>query len=347
LLFDEVDTIFGRHGKDDPAEDLRALLNAGHRRGATIPRCVGAQHDVADFPVFAACALAGLGDLPDTLMSRSIIIRMRKRSPAEKIEPFRRRLHRARGIQLRDRLTVWCSTVSDEVRDAWPDMPAGVTDRQADVWEPLLAIADAAGGLWPDTARSACSALVKVGESREASLGVKLLQDLRQVFTEFEVMSTEMVLDKLHRMEESPWGDLRGKPLDARGLARRLRQYDITSVKVKVDGKALQGYRREHLHDAFVRYLPPLNPESVEPVEPVEPPRPEIAVQVPLLGEVPEPVQPVEPVAPSTTRTVPEVPEVPLNGAWEAEEETIAVLMAAFPGTQRERISDALMGEEF
>ena len=178
LLFDEVDAIFGKRGKDDGAEDLRALLNAGHRRGATIPRCVGATHEVVNFPVYTACALAGLGDLPDTLISRSVIIRMRRRLVSEKVEPFRRRIHEPAGSELRLRLIEWCDSVATEVSSSWPEMPDGVTDRPADVWEPLLAVADAAGGEWPAIARAACIELVKVGVSREASLGVKLLMDL-------------------------------------------------------------------------------------------------------------------------------------------------------------------------
>ncbi len=86
LLIDEVDGIFTKRGKDDQNEDLRGLLNSGYRRGATIPRCVGPKHEVQDFAVFAATALAGIGDLPDTVMTRSIVIPMRRRSAAEKIE---------------------------------------------------------------------------------------------------------------------------------------------------------------------------------------------------------------------------------------------------------------------
>jgi hypothetical protein len=288
LLFDEVDAIFGKRGTDDSAEDLRALLNAGHRRGATIPRCVGPTHDVVNFPVFAAAALAGLGDLPDTLMTRSVIIRMRRRLASEKVEPFRRRLHEPRGSELRCELAEWCATVGDQVGTAWPEMPDGVTDRPADVWEPLLAVADAAGGHWPESARAACVELVKVNESREASLGVKLLSDLRAVFGDADALSTETILVGLCEIEESPWADLRGKPLDARGLARRLRQYDIASVKVKVDNKALQGYRREHLWDAFARYLPPTT-QKAEPPEPPEPGRSEQVLKVPDTEQVPEP----------------------------------------------------------
>lgn len=270
LLFDEVDAIFGRHGKDDPAEDLRALLNAGHRRGATIPRCVGPAHDVVDFPVFGAVALAGLGDLPDTLMSRSVIVRMRRRLPTEAVEPFRRRMHAPEGEELRERLTCWADQVAEIVGDAWPAMPDGVTDRPADVWEPLLAIADAAGGHWPCTARTACTALVAVAESREASLGVRLLSDLRAVFSDAgtDRLATDEVLRRLHALDEAPWQDLRGRPLDARGLAWRLRGYDVRphQFRDEHDGKA-RGYSLYGtdaagggLADAFARYLAPSGP---------------------------------------------------------------------------------------
>jgi len=115
LLVDEVDTIFARRGKDDGNEDLRALLNAGYKRGATIPRCVGPRHEVQHFTVFAATALAGLGDLPDTVMSRSIPIRMKKRAPYERIEPFRSREHEAPGHAIRNKLAQWAYVVGGSV----------------------------------------------------------------------------------------------------------------------------------------------------------------------------------------------------------------------------------------
>jgi hypothetical protein len=310
LLMDECDALFGKRG-DDSAEDLRALLNAGHRKGATIPRCVGPTHEVRQFPVYATVALAGLGDLPETLMSRSVVLRMRRRAPNEQVTSFRRRLAQPEGHALRDRLAAWAATVFDEVELAWPEMPDGVTDRPADVWEPLLAVADAAGGEWPEKARAACSELTKANVAREASLGVRLLLDLRSVFGEHDVLSTEEMLKKLHAIEESPWDDLRGRPLDARGLARRLGAYGISSTKVKFLGDSLRGYRREDLWDAWQRYLPALDPGEAEPAEPAEPSTSEASPEVPLPMPVPEPPSDAEPSAPPLTSTVPEVPEVP------------------------------------
>lgn len=260
LLFDEVDTIFGRSRKgDDGAEDLRGLLNAGHRRSATIPRCVGPQHNVEHFPVFAACALAGLGDLPDTLMSRSVVVRMRRRAPHEHVESFRRRLVEPQGHAVRDDLGSWCRLVAEDCGDAWPEMPHGVVDRPADVWEPLLAIADAAGGHWPATARKACVALVAAAASADdQSVGVRLLGEIRECFRDNEDrLPGATLLSRLHEMDESPWGDWYGKPIDARWLANKLKPYGVSSRQIRMPGGSnLRGYYAEDFHDAWSRYLP-------------------------------------------------------------------------------------------
>jgi hypothetical protein len=272
LLFDEVDAIWNKRGQDDTHEDLRALLNAGYKRGATIPRCHGPEHKVVSFNVFCAVALAGIGDLPDTVMSRSIILRMRRRAPTEPVEPFRMREHEPQGHALRDRLVRWGALVGSAVGAAWPSLPEGIVDRPAEVWEPLIAVADAAGGHWPKTARLACVSLCKVAEDRRVSLGIRLLSDLRIIFGDADALHTETVLERLihddeHRLEaDAPWGDLHGKALSKRGLASMLSRYQIRPVKVTVGGHSLQGYRREHLWDAWVRYLPSTHgkPESAE-----------------------------------------------------------------------------------
>jgi hypothetical protein len=303
------------------------LLNVGYRRSATVPRCVGPRHDVEQFPVFAATALAGLGDLPDTIMTRAIIIRMRRRAFNEHCEQFRLRLHEAPGHETRDRLRAWADEVAEKAGDAWPELPVGVVDRAAECWEPLLAVADQAGGHWPQTARAACVELCKVAEGRGASLGIRLLADLRAVFNEHEVMSTEQTLTKLRAIDEAPWDDLYGKGLNARGLAQRLRQYGVTSTKVKVDGKALQGYRREDLWDSWTRYLSP----GVAEAEPPEPSRSEPYEQVPLDEQVPEPSTHPEPDDPALTSPVPEVPKVPDLRGPETEHEGLICTVCGGP----------------
>ena len=149
VLFDEIDTIFGAKAKEH--EDIRGFINAGHRRGATYGRCVVHGNTVMteEVPVYSAVAMAGLGWLPDTLLSRSIIIRMRRRLKTETVEPFRQRIHVREGQAIGRRLALWAKSVLKDAEAARPEMPAGVEDRQADAWEPLLVVADLAGGEWP------------------------------------------------------------------------------------------------------------------------------------------------------------------------------------------------------
>src|SRR6476646_10646782 len=182
LLFDEIDTVFGPKAKDN--EEIRGLLNAGHRRGAVAGRCVvrGKIVETEEIPAYCAVALAGLGWLPDTLMSRAIVIRMRRRAPSETVEPYRRRDEIGEGHALRDRLAGWAGAKGKILYAARPARPGGIEDRNADVWEALFAIADAAGGAWPKSAREAAVALIAAGREEEPSLGIRLLGDLRTVF---------------------------------------------------------------------------------------------------------------------------------------------------------------------
>jgi hypothetical protein len=257
LLFDEADTYFGPMARGEH-EELRGLVNAGHRKGAVAYRCVGepARMEVKAFPAFCAVAIAGIGDLPPTILDRAVLIRMRRRAPGEHIEPFRRRKAAKVGDELREAPAGWMKAHADQLADAEPEMPAGLVDRPADVWEALLAIADLARGEWPTQARKAALELNAARVDADPSLGIALLRDIRAVFDEADALATEELLKRLVELEESPWGDLRGKPLDARGLARRLKPYDVRPDNVRVGEEVRKGYRRGDLHDAWTRYLP-------------------------------------------------------------------------------------------
>lgn len=274
VLFDECDTYFGPRVAQHH-EELRGLINAGHRRGAVAYRCVGegAKQEVKAFPAFAAVALAGIGDLPDTILDRAVVIRMRRRSPSEHVEPFRRRLAVPALHDIRSRLSRWAKRYEEQLREADPPMPPGITDRPADVWEALLAVADVAGGRWPQRARAAALALNAERLAADPSLGVRLLSDLKEIFGTAETMATETILERLVALDEAPWADIRGKPLDARSLAQRLRRFEVRPGTVRIGAETKKGYKAEDLHDAWLRYLPPLPPpaESVTSVTATQP----------------------------------------------------------------------------
>ena len=271
ILYDEIDTVFGPKAKDN--EEVRGFLNAGHRRGAMAGRCVTSGNTVRteELPAYCAVAMAGLGNLPDTILTRSVVIQMRRRAPNENLEPYRRRIHSPTGNLIRDRFVDWAESFS--LDGNYPTMPSGIEDRAADVWEPLLAVAEAAGEAWTRRAHVASVALVKAGRETAPSLGLLLLEDLRTIFgcgkgQEAErcaQLKTEDVLDKLCKMDEAPWGDLRGKPLNARGLARYLKQYGVKSKNLQIGESRPKGYKAEDLWDSWNRYLPPTSQKSATP----------------------------------------------------------------------------------
>ena len=253
LLLDEADTVFGPKAGDSH-EDLRGILNAGHSRNRPYIRWDMLARKPEHCPTFAMAALAGIGDLPDTIADRAVRVKMRRRGPGEVVDRYRDRRDGAPLKQLGVRLNGWVRTHMDELRDAEPDMP--VEDRAADTWEPLIAVAELAGGDWPARARKAAVALT-ADDDTDTTLGARLLADLRDVFGDADAMHGETILTALHKIPEAPWGDYFGRPMNARDMARLLKPYGVASVDVKVDGVNRKGYRRGHLHDPWTRYLPP------------------------------------------------------------------------------------------
>jgi Protein of unknown function (DUF3631) len=286
VLFDETDAVFNPRTADK-YEDLRALLNAGYKRGATVDRCVGegSRQDVKEFPVFAPVALAGLaGHMPATITTRAAAeIHMRKRAPSETVKEYDEEDALIEAKPVRAALAAWVESVTETLGAERPEMPAGVEDRPKENWRALLAIADAAGGDWPERARAACRYFV-LGITHKETFGVRLLRDIRTVFTVFEEhlgddgepvripvafadrMKTADILERLTGMEEAPWADLKGKPLDATRLADELGRYGVHSKQMKFPEpgdpgktKGAKGYHvpdEEGLADAWTRHLP-------------------------------------------------------------------------------------------
>ena len=233
--------------------DLRAALNAGYRRNAVSTRCINKGEGVVNFPSYAPLAVAGLKTLPDALATRAIFIHMRRRAPDEAKESFRLKYHAAEAKPIREALEEWCLQVDVS---ADPEMPAEIADRAADICEPMLAVADAAGGDWPERARAALIYLTGAAKDDSISGALELLAHIRDAFLATDKIWTSTLVERLRNREESPWGDIRGKPLDARMLSDMLRPYRIKPSDVKIDGINRKGYLRSDFELAWKSYLP-------------------------------------------------------------------------------------------
>jgi hypothetical protein len=264
LLWDEVDTVFTGKGGDN--EELRGLLNMGYKRSGYIPRCVGDSNTVQKFPVYSPVALVGLaGGMPPTITTRAVTIHMRRKKRTEKAEEFRERIVARDATPLREDLAAWIGQIGETLAEAEPDMPPGVFSRSREIWEPLLAIADAAGGHWPALARDACAYFMTEAGKEPISTGAQLLADLHTIYTDNNTdrMATSEILPALWAMDESPWREINGgKALDAGRLARELARYHVRPGPVWIGGKTVKGYvthetnNQVGLADAWSRYLP-------------------------------------------------------------------------------------------
>jgi hypothetical protein len=260
LLLDEIDAVFGSNR--DRTEPLRAALNAGNRRGAVATRVVGqgAKMDVRDFAVFCPKVLAGIdtGRLPETIQSRSIMVRMKRRHDSESVERLRYRFADIETEPLKAALEKWAAGATEDLRDAVPELPNDLGDRAADGWEPLLAIADLAGGEWTTRARQAAVALSTRSDDDELGRGAQLLAAIREALGDRAAISTSDLLKAINADDELPfgaWND--GKGLDSRGLAKLLKPYGVKSRVLRIGAETPRGYRAEDLSDAWDRYLHP------------------------------------------------------------------------------------------
>ncbi|MEV5277506.1 DUF3631 domain-containing protein [Streptomyces sp. NPDC052811] len=266
LLVDEADTLFGSAKVAEKNEEMRGLLNAGHQRNRPTLRVSGPNHEVTKFPTFAMAALAGIGDLPDTIMDRSVVIRMRRRRPGEKVAEFRTVRDTPSLHALRDRLVAWLTPLHATAMDLTPPMP--VEDRAADTWQPLIAVADLAGGRWPAAARSACLAMTKHEAEQDqdnSSLSIRLLGDIRRAFTAEgnpSALRTSRLLDVLNQDDESPWPGYTEKGLTPRGLQILLKDYTISAANRRFPGNVqARGFTRLQFADAWARYCPEPEPD--------------------------------------------------------------------------------------
>ena len=277
LLLDETDATF--NGNKEFSEGIRGILNAGYRRGGVASICVQVDGEWVDqdFPVFCAKALSGIGVLPDTVQDRGIPIEMRRKLKTEEAEKFRRRNALPNATPLVDALITWADEAVPILEPARPGIPEELGDRAADVWEPLLAIADMAGGGWPNHARLAALALSSTAGQEDDSWGVTLLKDIQKVLTNRKVdrLPSVELASALAEFEESPWEDIRGKPLNASGLAKMLKPFNIAPKQIRIAETTLKGYRREYFLDAWERYTPEIRetgetPKHVDDFEPSE-----------------------------------------------------------------------------
>lgn len=251
LLIDEADTFFREN------EELRGVINSGHtRQSAYVIRTVGEDHEPRQFSTWGAKAISGIGHLAETMMDRAVILELRRKLPNETVQRLR---HAEPGLfdRLASRLARYAEDAGPDIERARPELPEALNDRAQDNWEPLLAIADHAGGDWPRSARLA-ALKISGSEQEPISLSTELLTDIQEIFETRNItrIKTTDLIAALTEDEEKGWATYnRGRPINPRQLANKLRGYGITRKTFRFGYDTAKGYELDQFREAFDRYL--------------------------------------------------------------------------------------------
>ncbi len=258
LLIDEADSFM--NGNDD----LRGIINSGHTRdSAFVWRSVGDEHEPEQFSTWGAKAICGIGHQAATIMDRSIVLELRRKRADEQVERLRH-ADKSEFLTIRRKLARFAQDCGEQIAKARPDLPNALSDRAQDNWEPLLAIADVAGGHWVTTARyAALSIYAKSQDEDNQSAGIMLLNDIQSIFDDnpnYKNIFSADLLYLLCEMEERPWNDWnKGRAITTAKIARYLKPYGVHPKTIREGYKTAKGYERKAFNDAFDRYIPSQN----------------------------------------------------------------------------------------
>jgi putative DNA primase/helicase len=250
VLVDELDQVI-HHNKD-----LRAVLNTAHnKQTAFVPRVV--QNAVVRFRVFSPKVLACIGKLPDTLQDRSIIINLRRKRPADVVEPLPAEPVTAYSDATR-RIARWVMDHRHLIAKRLPKIPTGLNDRAGDNWRQLLAIAEVLGPRW---AKAACVAAIEISRAADfesVDPAEQLIRDIDRIFRASHG-AQQLPVDFLHAalvdLDGGMWAEFdHNQSLTKARLGRMLIPFGVHSVVARVGAKVVRVYRRDSFADAFSRY---------------------------------------------------------------------------------------------
>ena len=269
LLIDEIDSVFRKNSEE--GEATRAFANTGYRATGFYGITEGdSKKTPTKFKTFAPMALAGKGEvLPESVMTRAVIIRLQRRMGNEFIEDFLTDLVAFEAEELREELLGWSDYCAQEISTLNPELP--VRDRDREVWLPLFIVAHLADEAWIKRAEIALANIQEAKSDNTLPRERQLLADIWKIFQgqEREKIKSAAIILGLIEMPDSEWDTYNfGKPINERALAKKLRTYGIKPAQIRFEnGVGAKGYYRSEVESAVKRYLEPSMPAISETTE--------------------------------------------------------------------------------
>ncbi len=261
LLIDELETLTAGKGISETQQILLAVLNSGYKKGATIPRCDGRNHEVKYFLIYGPKAFASTKPLPDTLADRCIRVSMQRRLPGQSVSRYLASRIAPQAKLLNDYLAETVKGALPQIGSLYRAMDdlAHLEDRDAELFLPLHALCAAIAPHRLDDLTTAGESLTvnKAKNDEDNSSQLQLLADIRAVLeSPTRNVGSASLVERLRSLEDSPWQEWN---LTQRSLAHKLRPFDLTARSVRLPGDATaKGYRADDLEAVFSRYLLPV-----------------------------------------------------------------------------------------
>ncbi|MGA2233838.1 MAG: DUF3631 domain-containing protein, partial [Tepidisphaeraceae bacterium] len=270
LFIDEADTFLAGNGT------MRGIINSGNTwRTAYVLRLSRAKQNqvgressraVSELPpeppsdpglkkysCWCPKVIAMIGQVPDTISDRSIVVSMSRKLVTEPCAP----LAELNTTEIKAK----CARFALDARDAIAQSPKirgeGLNDRAADTFDPLYVIARLAGEGWEQKLHTAALSLASTALANNS--GTELLLDILSIFM---LSGRERVLirDLALTLREGGCGiksfALKYSNFNEYRISQILRSYGVKTMPVR-DGKEVgRGYAITQFEEAIRRYVP-------------------------------------------------------------------------------------------
>ncbi len=292
FFMDEADMLFGKFGGD---RDMITALNNGWQKGGNFIKCVGDTHVPTQMPVHSAVAMAGISlnlKLPDTTLSRSIVINMQRAKSDQLQEKYRRKRHQSIFRQHGEELLRWCDDHRQQIIAHDPMIPDSVEPRDEDKWESLVSIAQLAS---PELGVQAMRLLMSQRQVDEDEAKMMLLKDFKAVYDwKYSELSNDLkagmtnkgiqpnalaiALCQIHSFEENndqvwerwnagKYSQSQDTRVKGYQLTKLLSEFGILKTSIRHNAGVFDGFKWDEMLNAYEQWVVPSIVEDYEPGE--------------------------------------------------------------------------------
>jgi hypothetical protein len=264
LFIDEADTFMAGNST------MRGIINSGNtRRTAYVLRLSGSRQSyrqitlpdsppavpnndtgLKKYSCWCPKVIAMIGQVPDTIADRSIVVKMARKLTTETCAP----LSELDTADIKARCVRFASDMAQSIAQAPKIRGEGLNDRAADTFDPLFVITRLAGDGWEQKLHEAALALSSTVDIENS--GATLIMDVLSLFGETgseKMFSRDIVT--LLRNSGLKSETLKYSSINEYHISKTLRQYGIRPVNIRIGSQVHRGYLAADFTAAVIRYV--------------------------------------------------------------------------------------------